>query len=75
MITKWYRIGFQAFEYCKSLTSITTPNCLTEVSSSSYRECSSLRNITIPNSVTEIGENAFPKTCTIVHLNDNMYLC
>ena len=52
-------IGFGAFEYCSSLTSITIPNSVTSIGDYAFYYCSSLTSITIPNSVTSIGNYAF----------------
>lgn len=52
-------IGFNAFSYCSSLTSITIPNGVTSIVNEAFAYCSSLTSIIIPNSVTAIGENAF----------------
>ena len=55
--TKW--IGYLAFYYCSSLTSITIPNSVTNIDGHAFEGCSSLTSITIPNSVTSIGCCAF----------------
>ena len=52
-------IGFEAFLYCRSLTSITIPNGVTSIGNSAFWGCYSLTSITIPNSVTSIGDYAF----------------
>ena len=52
-------IGYQAFDSCTSLTSITIPNSVTSIGGSAFWGCSSLASITIPNSVTSIGGWAF----------------
>ena len=52
-------IGSGAFEYCRSLTSITIPNSVTTIGGSAFEACSSLTSITIPESVTSIGQYAF----------------
>ena len=52
-------IGDYAFEYCRSLTSITIPNSVTSIGDSAFEDCKSLTSITIPNSVTSIGYSAF----------------
>ena len=56
-------IGYTAFEYCSSLTSITLPNSVTSIGDGAFACCSSLTSITIPNSVTSIGDWVF-KDCT-----------
>ena len=52
-------IGFEAFLYCPSLTSITIPNSVTSIGKSAFYQCSGLTSVTIPNSVTSIGNDAF----------------
>ena len=52
-------IGWGAFGYCTSLTSIEIPNSVTSIGNSAIYGCTSLTGIEIPNSVTSIGEYAF----------------
>ena len=52
-------IGWRAFYYCTSLTSITIPNSMTSIGDGAFSACTSLASITIPDSVTSIGERAF----------------
>ena len=52
-------IGYAAFAYCSSLTSVNIPNSVTNIGESAFYECSSLTSVTIPNSVTSIGIGAF----------------
>ena len=52
-------IGYQAFEDCSSLTSITIPDSVIEIGKYAFRSCTSLTSITIPDSVTSIGTSAF----------------
>ena len=55
-------IGGYAFEGCKSLKSVTIPNCVTSIGDRAFYKCTSLRSIIIPNSVTSIGWEAFGRT-------------
>ena len=52
-------IGYQAFDSCSGLTSITIPNSVTSIGSWAFSGCSGLTSITIPNSVTSIESWAF----------------
>ncbi len=56
-------IGDYAFEYCRSLTSITIPDGVTSISYAAFYNCTSLTSITISDGVTSIGKYAFYK-CT-----------
>ena len=53
------RIGYHAFSYCSSLTSVTIPNSVTSISDGAFEGCQRLTNVTIGNSVTSIGDYAF----------------
>ena len=55
-------IGYGAFRYCSSLTSVTIPNSVTSIGDYAFHGCSSLTSVTIPNSVTSIGNYAFDGT-------------
>ena len=52
-------IGYGAFAYCSSLTSVTIGNGVTSIFAYAFSDCSSLTSVTIPNSVTVIGQYAF----------------
>ena len=52
-------IGERAFEYCRSLTSITIPEGVMSIGNWAFYYCSALTSITIPESVTTIGIYAF----------------
>ncbi len=52
-------IGTNAFYDDTSLTSVTIPNGVTNISGYAFYGCSSLTNVTIPNSIASIGDLAF----------------
>lgn len=52
-------IGYEAFAYCESLTSVTIPNRVINIGGNAFLDCISLMSVTIPDSVTSIGEGAF----------------
>ena len=52
-------IGYGAFSYCSSLTSISIPNSVTSIGKWAFVGCSSLTSITIGNSVKSIRDDAF----------------
>ena len=52
-------IGYEAFDFCRGLTSITIPNSVTSIGNEAFSNCSGLTSLTIGNSVTSIGEQAF----------------
>ena len=52
-------IGNAAFQFCRTLTSITIPNSVTSIGNGAFYRCDSLVSITIPNSVTSISGSAF----------------
>ena len=47
-------VGYMAFQYCETLTSITLPNNVASIGKHAFYYCSSLIAIAIPNSVTHI---------------------
>ncbi len=53
------KIGSNAFEGCKSLTSITIPNSVIKIGEYAFSGCSSLTSITIPEGVEWIEDMAF----------------
>ena len=55
-------IGYAAFGYCRSLTSVTITEATT-IANNAFMNCISLTEITIPESVKKIGQNAF-KDCS-----------
>lgn len=67
-------IGWNAFEDCTGLTSISLPASLTEISSSAFSDCTGLTSISLPASLTTIGEGAFEgcKSLTSITLPANL---
>ena len=52
-------IGWDAFDGCTSLTSVTIPDSVTSIGRSAFYDCRSLTSVTIPDSVSSIGGSAF----------------
>ncbi len=52
-------IGDNAFSGCKSLTTITIPDCVENIGENAFSSCSSLTSITLPDSVKTIEMGAF----------------
>jgi len=52
-------VGYYAFAWCESLSSITIPNSVIIIGSNAFYGCTSLSSITIPNGVTTIENSAF----------------
>ena len=52
-------IGYNAFEDCKSLASVTIPASVTEIGEDAFSRCTNLTSVKIPDSVTSIGQSAF----------------
>ena len=52
-------IGYGAFAYCDSLTSVTIPASVTSIGNSAFHDCDSLTSITISSGVTSISDRAF----------------
>ena len=67
-------IGNDAFDNCRSLTSVTIPDSVTSIGDSAFRYCTSLTSVTIPDSVTSIGDWAFSgcKSLTSVTIPDSV---
>ncbi|MBQ3502769.1 MAG: leucine-rich repeat protein, partial [Clostridia bacterium] len=69
-------IGYAAFAYCDSLSSVTIPEGVTSIGEWAFEKCTSLSSITIPDSVTSIGDWAFYDCSglTSVDFGDNSQL-
>ena len=52
-------IGYEAFYYRSSLTSVNIPNSVTSIGERAFYYCTSLTSVTIPEGVTSIGREAF----------------
>ena len=55
-------IGWEAFEGCISLTSVTIPDSVTSIDWGAFLDCTSLTSVTIPDSVISINSSAFSNT-------------
>ena len=62
-------ILLSAFNGCKVLSSITIPNGIKSIGSSTFYGCSSLTSIVIPASVTSIGGYAFYGCAGTLYVN------
>ncbi len=56
-------IGYNAFQDCTSLTSVTIPDGVTVINSGAFWGCTALTNVVLPDSITDISINAF-QNCT-----------
>ena len=66
-------IGDDAFDSCKSLTSVTIPDSVTSIGDYAFIGCSSLTAVSIPDGVTTIGDCAFSSSdLTAVTIPDSV---
>ena len=68
MLEGYTSIGYLAFAYCISLTSITIPNSVISIGGNAFSGCSSIKYINIPNSVNRIGELAFSGCSSLISI-------
>ena len=52
-------IGFQAFSYCKSLSSVQLPDTLTGIGQHAFRYCKSLTEVKLPEGLLQLKSNSF----------------
>jgi hypothetical protein len=56
-------IGYAAFAACLTLTSVTIPDCITNIYQGAFYSCTNLSVVTFGNNVKRLGSSAF-QTCT-----------
>ena len=52
-------IGENAFNYCKSLVSVSIPEGVVSVEDAAFFQCSNIKTVTIPSSLSHMGNNPF----------------
>ena len=62
------RIGYHAFSYCDSLTSVIIPNSVTSIDDAAFFRCYELTSVTIPDSVTSIGNEVFTECFSLTNV-------
>ncbi len=62
-------IGYQAFNQCGDLTSVTLPNTLTTINRKAFALCRGLTSITLPASLLSVGMGAFQNCSNIIYTN------
>lgn len=62
-------IGYNAFNGCVGLTSVTIPNSVTWIDKCAFCDCSALTSIAIPETVTDIGDTAFSGCTELKSIN------
>ena len=65
-------IGLNAFSNCTSITSITIPEGVTNISNTAFYNCTSLTNVVIPSTVHSIGGSAFDNCSRLQNLALNI---
>ena len=64
-------IGYQAFQNCTDLKSVTIPDSVTSIGNSAFYGCSGLTSIILGNGVTSISSSAFLKVGEIMVSENN----
>lgn len=62
-------IGWRAFMENETLTSVTIPQGVTEISNQAFKGCKNLANASIPKSATNIGEMVFEGCEKLISVN------
>ncbi len=65
-------IGYNAFESCDDLTSVTIPNTVINIRNDAFLWCSKLNSVNIPGSVRSIGREAFKATAIVNNSPDGV---
>ena len=68
------RIGYKAFEECKSLKNVTIPNNVTTIDIEAFSNCENLTSIVLPDSLTKIEYGAFSgcSSLTSIYIPDSV---
>ncbi len=61
-------IGFGAFDYCISITSITVPESVISIRAGAFNDCMSLASITIPEGIKSIEPRTFYGCSSLVSI-------
>lgn len=65
------KIGYNAFEGCTKLTSVTMADNVTEIENNAFKGCSKLTNVTIGSGVTDIKDRAFQNCTSLTSITIN----
>ena len=63
------QIGFDAFNNCSGLTSLTLPAGITSIGDGAFYGCSGLTSLNLPDGITSIGGGAFDGCSGLTSLN------